>query len=209
MAQSRVRRADDCWQMEASKSKKKAIRWARGTRMRGANERRAATWLPGGWKSGVISAWLSVHIHTHRCPKVGWCNATTSAWGQVVFHPRGVEGSQGTELNEITADGRHQKLLYLQTERAIIGGQQPELPAGGASPHDLCLLAYLIFIDFIQSVYEKCDITDDFIVCDCLNLMFFDQFLLSQQLQRWSVNSEYNDNSLLLLNFMLLLLDDF
>jgi len=40
MVLSRVWRPDDCWQMEASKSKKKAIRWER--RMWGFSKRRVA-----------------------------------------------------------------------------------------------------------------------------------------------------------------------
>lgn len=41
----------------------------------GGRWRRAVPLLPGVWKSGIRSAWLSVRIHIYSVLKLGWCNA--------------------------------------------------------------------------------------------------------------------------------------
>lgn len=61
MAQSWVWKADDCWQMDASESKKRAKGFVRRTGMWGVGGSWAAPLLPDGRRSGMMSAWLSVH----------------------------------------------------------------------------------------------------------------------------------------------------
>lgn len=89
MGQSGVWRADDGWQMEASESKKKAIRWEKAGGSRGPEPL-----LPEGLKSRMMSPWLSILICTESGFKLGWCHAPLPV--MVHISPWGVEGLYGS-----------------------------------------------------------------------------------------------------------------
>ena len=141
----------DRWEPLSPRRKQSGGRGGRGCGGGGVDGRREAPrLLPGRWKYGMMSAWLSVHIHTYLGPKLGWCNVGQGyvlLWG----------GCKGHEepLNWITVDGRHQKLPSLKGRHAIRWGHLSELPSGAAATSVACCLLWSLFSSIYLLFFQQ------------------------------------------------------